>query len=232
MFRSFVLCFIVMNLAGEVQAESLWKKVKKGAQSTGEAIGDGANAVGGAVGKGADAVGNSLSSTSELMSNEADPEETRARLDKMADAILTRLLAENPQAAELYPQSAGYAAFDARKVAVFPVSVGYGRGVAMEHTGSIRTYMNMGTGGLGAAFGIGGFESQFVILFETSADFHMFVTQGYDATAGAGTMAGEDQTDGSVRYVQGRSFFVLDKTGWRVNAGAEGTKYWKSPELN
>ncbi len=218
-------------LATPVGAENLWDKVKKGAEDTGKAIGEGAEAVGGAIGKGADAVADSVSSTGELLSNEATPEETRARLDAMAEEILQRLLAENPQAAEIYAQSSGYAAFDSRKVSVFPVSAGYGRGVAVSADGA-RTYMNMGTGGVGAALGIGGFETQFVILFESPAYFEDFVLNGYDATAEAGSMEGESSSNQTVRFVNGRSFFVLSKKGWRVNAGAEGTKYWKSPELN
>ena len=37
----------------------------------------------------------------------------------------------------------------------------------------------------------GGFESQFVVLFETPVDFERFVVDGYDASADAGAMQGE-----------------------------------------
>ncbi|TCL09381.1 hypothetical protein BXY66_1426 [Shimia isoporae] len=246
MSRSAVLYALVLMLgaggAQQVQAENAWQKIKRGAaqtgeaigqgvQNTGEAIGEGAQAVGGAINKGAQAVGDSLESTGELLSNEETPEQTRARLDAMSDQILARLLAENADAAVLYEASAGFAAFDTRRVTVFPVSAGYGRGVAVAPNGD-RTYMNMGTGGVGAALGIGGFETQFVILFETRADFDSFVVNGYDATAGLGSMSGDSRDDETVRFVNGRSFFLLDKRGWRVNANAEGTKYWRSPELN
>lgn len=241
--RFFWMILCVGGLAGPVQAQKLWDKVKKGAEATGEAIGSGAEAVGGAVVSGAEAVGDVVSdgatavgdaidSTSELVSNEETPEQTRARLDAMADSILARLLAENAEAAALYEVSAGYAAFDSRQVTVFPFSAGYGRGVAIAPEDGARTYMNMGTGGVGAAVGIGGFATQFVILFENAAAFQSFITDGYDATAGAGTMSGTDSTDETARFVEGRSFFALSKKGWRVNANATGTKYWKSPELN
>ncbi|SFK62964.1 hypothetical protein [Shimia haliotis] len=213
------------------QAENVWQKIKKGAEQTGEAIGEGAEAVGGAINKGAEAVGNSIESTGELLSNEETPEQTRARLDAMSDQILARLLRDNADANALYQSSAGFAAFDTRKVTIFPVAAGYGRGVAVAPDGG-RTYMNMGSGGLGAAFGIGGFETQFVIIFETRADFDSFVINGFDATAGMGSMSDEGRDEENVRFVDGRSFFVLDKKGWRVNASAEGTKYWRSPELN
>ena len=178
-----------------------------------------------------DIVTDSIDSTSELLSNEATPEETRARLDAMASEILERLLAENEDARTLYALSAGYAVFDTRRVSVFPVSAAYGRGVAVSLDAQ-RTYMNMSTGGVGVAFGIGGFETQFVILFETPQDLEPFINTGVDAKADWGLMAGESTESDTVRYIDGRSYYILSKTGWRVNANAEGTKFWKSPELN
>jgi lipid-binding SYLF domain-containing protein len=150
----------------------------------------------------------------------------------MADTVLAGLLAENTVAAETFGQSAGYAVFDMRRVSVFPLSAGYGRGVAVAGSDGSRTYMQMSTGGVGAAFGIGGFESQFVIMFETPVDFDRFVESGYYASVDAGVMEGDDRTTAGVKFTQGRSFFVLSKTGWRVNANASGTKYWKDADLN
>lgn len=231
MTRHLGMILLLAGLATPVQAEKLLDKIKKGTQSTGEAIGRGAESIGKGVTRGADAVGDAVQSTGELLSNEATPEDTRARLDQMADANMTRLLDENADARALYQISQGYAVFDSRAVSVFPVSAGYGRGVAVSADGT-RTYMNMGTGGVGVAVGIGGFATQYVFLFETPADFDGFVRNGYDATAEVGSMAGDDSSAETVRFVDGRSFFALSKKGWRVNANAAGTKYWHSPELN
>ncbi|NOD34000.1 MULTISPECIES: hypothetical protein [unclassified Ruegeria] len=219
-------------LSGPACAEGVLDKIKKGAENTAEAIGRGAESVGDTVNKGAAVVDETIDSTSDLLSNEATPEETRAKLDVMAGEILDQLLAENPEAQSLYDVSAGYAAFDSRKISVFPVSAGYGRGVAVSKDTGQHTYMNMGTGGVGAAIGIGGFETKFVILFESRSDLDNFILHGYDATAETGAMYGEDKKGETVRFSDGRSFFVLSKKGWRVSAGASGTKFWKSPELN
>jgi len=219
-------------LSGPVYAEGVLDKIKKGAENTANAVGQGAEVVGDTVEKGANAVDETIDSTADLLSNEATPEETRAKLDVMATEILDQLLIENPEAKVLYEESAGYAVFDSRKVTVFPVSAGYGRGVAVSKETGQHTYMNMGTGGVGAAIGIGGFENKFVILFQTPADLEKFITQGYDATAETGAMYGDDSTSETVRFTDGRSFFVLGKKGWRVSAGASGTKFWESPELN
>ncbi|MGX9350502.1 hypothetical protein ACS3QZ_04830 [Shimia sp. W99] len=232
MWKRLLGCALAVGLCGPGQAETAWQKIKKGAKETGEAIGKGAEAVGNTVSDGADAVGKTLDSTGELISNEETPEATRARLDASSESIMARLLTENAKARALYDQSAGYAVFDSRRVTVFPVTAGYGRGVAVTLPKGERTYMNMSSGGVGAAIGIGGFVNQFVILFETPADFEDFVVNGLDASAGGETMSGEDRSDGNMRFVDGRSFFFPSKKGWRVGATAEGTKYWRSPELN
>ncbi len=226
----FLMAALLMG--GPTSAEGVLDKIKKGAESTADAIGRGAEAVGNSVEKGANAVDETINSTTDLVTNEATPEETRAKLDLMAIDVLTQLLAEDPDADELFGVSAGYAAFDSRKISVFPVSAGYGRGVAVSKDTGEHTYMNMGTGGVGAAVGIGGFETKFVILFETSTDLEKFIENGYDATAETGAMYGDDSSGQTVRFTDGRSFFVLGKKGWRVSAGASGTKFWKSPELN
>ncbi|MES0824233.1 hypothetical protein [Ruegeria sp. SCP11] len=226
----FLMAALLMG--GSASAEGVLDKIKKGAESTADAIGRGAEAVGNSVEKGANAVDETINSTTDLVTNEATPEETRAKLDLMASDVLTQLLSEDPDADELFGVSAGYAVFDSRKISVFPVSAGYGRGVAVSKDTGEHTYMNMGTGGVGAAVGIGGFETKFVILFETSADLEKFIENGYDATAETGAMYGDDSSGQTVRFTDGRSFFVLGKKGWRVSAGASGTKFWKSPELN
>lgn len=242
-WQAFVVGVMVASMAGPTASQGLWGKIKEGAENTGEAIGQGVEATGEAIGKGATAVGNTvekgvsgvgeaISSTDELLSNEETPEATRARLDVMSGDIMAVLLAQNAQADALYQKSAGYAAFDSRKVTIFPVTTGYGRGVAVAKDSGARTYMNMGTGGLGASLGIGGFATQFVILFETQADFDRFVVNGYDATAGGGAQVGDDKSTDEVRFTQGQSVFILDKDRWRVNGSLEGTKYWRSSELN
>ena len=185
-----------------------------------------------AVKSGADQVGESISSTRDLTTNEATPEETRAKLDVMTTETLDRLFSETPSARDLYDVSAGYAVFDTRKVTIFPFAAGFGRGVAVSAETDQRTYMMMGTGGAGAAIGIGGFEAQIVILFERPDAFNSFVTNGYDATAETGTKYGDETTDQSVRFIDGRSVFVLGTRGWRVGASASGTRYWPDDDLN
>jgi hypothetical protein len=45
-------------------------------------------------------------------------------------------------------------------------------------------------------------------------------------------MFGDDKADQTVRFIDGRSVFVLTNKGWIVSASVAGTKYWADPDLN
>lgn len=193
---------------------------------------DGAGKVVGAVEGVADNLGETIVSTVGLAATDKSPAETRAMVDTMAEASLQTLFANEPDAKALFDTSAGYAVFDTRKIGALFVSAGVGRGVAVSQADGGRTYMNMGSGGLGLSLGIGGFESQIVILFESPGGFRSFITDGYDATAQAGSMFGDETAGETAQFVDGRSIFVLGKKGWKISATAAGTKYWVDPKLN
>ena len=202
-------------------AETVMDKVSKGASKVGDAVTG--------IAKNID---ESIVSTEELIRNEDTPELTRERLDGYATETLARLFEEKPDAKALFDISAGYGVFDTRRIGVVAVSAGFGRGVAVSNATQDRTYMQMGTGGVNLSLGLGGFDRQIVILFEDDASFESFVTQGYDATADAGAMFGDETAEQTVRFIDGRSIFVLTKKGWKVSASASGTKYWTDPKLN
>jgi hypothetical protein len=121
--------------------------------------------------------------------------------------------------------------FDKRE-ASFYVVAGYGRGVAVDAETGARTYMKMATTGAGLSFGLGGFASQLVILFEDSAVFNAFVVEGLDASAGVGAMAGEEKEELGVRFDDGKAVFVLTGKGWKVAAKLTGSRYWPDEALN
>ena len=202
------------------------------AQTLREKIAAGAAKTAGVVKNTAKAVDNTVHSTVDLAKGEATPQLTREKLDGMAEVSLTRLFSENPAAAAQFETSAGYAVFDSRKSVLLGVTAGFGRGVAVPKPDGARTYMKMATGGVGFAFGIGGFETQVVILFETPEAFDTFVRYGYDSSGQTGAAMGDDIVQQTVRFTDGRSIFVLGKKGWRVSATAAGTKYWPDPALN
>lgn len=220
-FRWLTLCSLALVPLSDASAKSLRDTLSDGVAKANTAVKNTARNV-----------DQTVSSTIELAQGEATPAETRAKLDAMADDTLLKLFAGNPAAEELFKISSGYAVFDTRKSVLLGIAAGFGRGVAVSRESGQRTYMKMATGGVGLSFGVGGFASQVVILFEDPASFVSFVSHGLDASAQTGAMMGAQKVEETVRFVDGRSIFVLSKKGWKVSATAAGTKYWPDNGLN
>jgi len=232
--RKFICVVSLLLLPAIGNAGSLFDKISDSAGKAAEAIGDATESAvdttSDLAGKATDAVSDTVESTKKSLRDEATPEATRAKLDAMAEKTLGRLFTEQPESRALFDKSSGYAIFDARE-ASFYVVAGYGRGVAVNLKSNARVYMKMATAGAGLSFGIGGWESQLVILFENNADFDAFVEQGLDATAEAGAMAGDDKEQLSHRFNEGKAVFILTKKGWKVGAKLTGSRYWPDEEL-
>lgn len=220
-----LLCALPCAMSGAALGQSLGEKILGGLEKGADKVGEGVSNVAGAV-------EGSIASTKELFSSDENPDEVRSRLDATAQSALARLFEQKPEAKALFDQSAGYAVFDVRKVTLIGFSGGAGRGVAVDPQSGGRVYMNMTTAGVGLALGIGGFESQLVAFFEDSSDFDRFVTQGFDASANAGTMLGDEKSDIEIEFRNGRAVFVLTKKGWRVAASATGSTFWPDQDLN
>jgi lipid-binding SYLF domain-containing protein len=225
------LALAPMTTSAELSFESLQEGAAKAAKAVGDATKGALDATGEAAGKASDAVSGTVESTQQSLGDEATPGETRAKLDAMAEATLARLFAEEPGSRDLFDRSAGYAVFDKRE-ASFYVVAGYGRGVAVDAKTGERVYMKMATTGAGMGFGLGGFASQLVILFENSAVFENFVVNGLDAGAEVGAMAGEEKDRLALGFNEGKAVFVLTGKGWKVSAKLTGSRYWPDETLN
>jgi lipid-binding SYLF domain-containing protein len=216
-------------------AEISLEGIKEGATKAAKAVGDttkgAVDAAATAAGKATGAVKETVDSTKAGLSDEATPEATRAKLDAMAEATLARLFADEPGSRALFDRSAGYAVFDKRE-ASFYVVAGYGRGVAVDANTGSRTYMKMATTGAGMGFGLGGFASQLVILFENSAALQRFMAEGLDATAAVDAMAGDEKERLALGFDDGKAVFVLTGKGWKIAAKLTGSRYWPDDELN
>lgn len=159
-------------------------------------------------------------------------EELRAQrqaIDAMASEALDRLFAELPGARSLFGQAQGYAVFDNAKFAFF-VSGGGGAGVAVGRPDGTRTYMKMGTAGIGV--GVGGQKYQIIFMFETRDGFARFVTRGWTADAGATAVAGKRGANAVTTFNDGIAVFQLTEKGLLLQADIAGTKYWKHKKLN
>ncbi|MEY6432826.1 hypothetical protein ABC977_10445 [Thioalkalicoccus limnaeus] len=71
-----------------------------------------------------------------------------------------------------------------------------------------------------------------MILFEDSAAFARFVSQGLDATASVDAMAGDEKEQLAMRFDDGKAVFVLTGKGWKIAAKLTGSRYWPDDTLN
>jgi len=154
--------------------------------------------------------------------------EKRAKIDERSDKILKEVLGESADAKELHGKAVGYAVFDNTKVA-FGISGGGGSGVAVDKSSGERTYMKMGTGGVG--LGIGAKTYQVIMLFENAKVFQNFVENGWQGDAQAGAAAGSAGAAAKTTFHNGMAVFVRTKKGLMASADVSGTKYWQS-DLN
>jgi lipid-binding SYLF domain-containing protein len=158
-----------------------------------------------------------------------EAEVKRQSIDAVAQETLETLFAEKPDTRSLYEQAAGYAVFDNFKLAVL-VSGGGGVGVAVDKATGERTYMKMGTGGVG--LGLGGQSYQVVFFFEDAARLHKFVEKGWQADAAANVAAGTAGKNAVASFSHGLAVFQLTNKGLMAQADISGTKYWKAKKLN
>lgn len=183
----------------------------------------------GSVKDGVSGLGSSVSKTASSLTSSETPEQTRVKIDSMAQRTLERLFTEVPQSQTLYEQAAGYAVFDTRKFS-FLITSGFGAGVLIDNASGSRTYMKMATGG--ANVGMGAEFHQLVFLFEKPKDLADFVAgrleTGSEASATAGTVA-----EGlSMRFVDGVAVYKLTESGLKLTLDITGTRYWKDDTLN
>ena len=153
----------------------------------------------------------------------------RTAIDQMARETLELLLTENAGASTLADRAKGFAVFDSFKAAVL-VSGGGGIGVAVNSSNGARTYMKMGTAGIGV--GLGGQSYQIVFFFETQQAFDRFVTKGWQADASANAAAGTKGANETASFSDGVAVFQLTHKGLMAQADVSGTKYWKHKKLN
>ncbi|HEX7235674.1 MAG TPA: hypothetical protein VF405_01855 [Gammaproteobacteria bacterium] len=158
----------------------------------------------------------------------AQVKERRQEIDKNAQATLDELLKTNDAVRDLYGRAAGYAVFTVTKGG-FIVSGGGGNGVAVDKSSGKRTYMRMGTGGIG--LGIGGQRYSLVVLFETADRLGKFVAGGWDSSATAEAVAGQEGVAVRSSFIDGVAFYQVTEKGLMAEADVSGTKFWVNDEL-
>ena len=153
----------------------------------------------------------------------------RSKTDSMAKELVATVAGQSADAKRLSEKAYGWAAFDNTKVAL-GISGGGGHGVAVVGQDGARTYMKMGTVGVG--FGLGAQKYQVLFLFENKEVFDAFVGKGWQGGAGATAAAGTEGANAAATFHDGIAVFTMTEKGLMANADVSGTKYWKDDKLN
>lgn len=156
-------------------------------------------------------------------------EAKRTKIDEMSQWSLDKVLAGKTKAQTLFDSSYGWAAFDNLKIAIL-LSGGGGNGVAVVKESGQRTYMKMGTAGIG--LGLGGQKYQVVFFFQNEQSFNRFVEKGWQADASAQAAAGSEGANATTGFVNGIAVWQITDKGLMASADITGTKYWKNKKLN
>lgn len=160
---------------------------------------------------------------------ELKKEAKRADIDETASVALQTVFEKNEKARGLFRSAYGWAVFDNLKLA-FGISGGGGNGVAVNKNTGRKTYMKMGSVGIG--FGLGGQKYQVIFFFQDARSFHSFVEKGWKAEASAKAVAGKEGVNAKTEFTNGIAVFQLTEKGLMAHADIAGTKYWKNDKLN
>ena len=153
----------------------------------------------------------------------------QAKIDAVAKESLDEVLKGSKGSKQLYDNSYGWAAFDNLKIA-WGFSGGGGNGVAVNKKTGARTYMKVGTVGVG--LGLGAQKYQVIFLFQDEKTFTNFVDKGWQADATAQATAGTAGVGGQTGFVNGIAIYQITDKGLMASADIAGTKYWKNKKLN
>jgi len=160
---------------------------------------------------------------------ELNKDAKRAKIDETAKESLDEVFKGSEGAKELFDNSYGWAGFDNLKIA-WGFSGGGGNGVAVNKKSGARTYMKMGTVGVG--LGLGAQKYQVIFLFQDEKTFRNFVDKGWQADATAQATAGTAGAGGQTGFVNGIAIYQITDKGLMASADIAGTKYWKNKKLN
>lgn len=153
----------------------------------------------------------------------------RKVIDAMAGETLERMTIREPKAKELLEKAYGYAVFDNFKFGI-GISGAGGTGVAVERASGKRSYMKMGSAGIGLT--LGGQKYRVVFLMQDSQTFERFVTKGWYADASARAAAGREGGASGTAFVNGLAIYQLNDSGLMASVDVASTWYSKDDELN
>lgn len=177
----------------------------------------------------------SLFATTSLFAK-ASPDEKRAEVRKMREAVLAELYKLHPDARAKIKKAAGYAVFSNVGVNLIFASVAGGSGVVVKNglLGDAETFMKMGSAGIGIGLGVKDFRA--VFIFHEKERLEAFVEKGWDFSGQADAAAKSDNKGAAIAeagtLIPGVEVYQITKNGLALQATLQGTKYWKDRDLN
>src|SRR5262245_49966570 len=136
---------------------------------------------------------------------ESKAAKSRADIDAEQTAVLKDFKALKGAEA-MYNKAAGYATFRVTK-AGFGASGAGGGGAAVDKKTGAKTYMRMGSAGVGLTFGASRYD--IIILFETAEKFAAFAKGGWDSAATAQAAAGHSGAEVSSTFFDGVAYYQI-----------------------
>ncbi len=157
-----------------------------------------------------------------------------SEINESHDEILEMLTEADPKARKRVKQAEGYAVFSNVGVNVIIASFAGGHGVVVDNKNGEKTYMNMGSAGIGLGIGVKDFRA--VFIFHDRDRMEDFIQTGWDFSGQADASVKSDDkgisAGASGTAIPGVEIYQLTKTGLALQATLQGTKYWKAKALN
>lgn len=157
-----------------------------------------------------------------------------AEIEATHDEVLDMLKEADPKARKRVNKAEGYAVFSNVGVNVIIASFAGGHGMVVDNKSGEKTYMNMGSAGIGLGVGIKDFRA--VFIFHDRDRMEDFVQYGWDFSGQADASVKSDEkgvsAGASGTAIPGVEIYQLTKTGLALQATLQGTKYWKAKALN
>jgi len=161
-------------------------------------------------------------------------EERRQEIQVMHDEVLEMLEEHKPDARKEVKDAPGYAVFSNVGVNVIFASFAGGKGMVVDNKTGEKTYMSMGSAGVGLGLGAKDFRAVFVFLERDKME--SFIKHGWDFSGQADAAAQSNEKGGSAEVsgsaLPGVKVYQITKNGLALQATLQGTKYWKSERLN
>lgn len=160
-------------------------------------------------------------------------EKKREKILEMREEVLETLYEKSPRYKKTIRSAEGYAVFSNIGVNLIFASFAGGAGVVEDDRGN-RTYMKMGSAGLGFGLGIKDFRG--IFIFHDKKKLNAFIEKGWDFSAQADAAAKSDEKGGqyaaAANISDGVEIIQITENGLALQATLQGTKYWRDRDLN